>query len=120
MTSTGRTNPLLPVEDESRSHLPWTSDAKEALLAGIGEGSAMDDDYCELAHRLFSAATAMLEDAIDLAVAGQSPRLDPSKLADHGRRLKAAAHDITIVAGAAVIAANLSANHPPSRRSRPR
>ncbi len=28
----------------------------------------MDDDYRELAHRLFAAATAMLEDAIEAAV----------------------------------------------------
>ena len=120
MISKGRINSLLPVDAGSRSHMPWTSAAKEAYLADIGEVSAMGDDYCELAHRLFSGATAMLEDAIDVAVAGQSPRLDPSKLADHGRRLEAAAHDVTIIAGAAVIAANLSANHPPGRRSRPR
>ncbi len=32
----------------------------------------MDDDYRELAHRLLAAATAMLENAIEAAVAGQS------------------------------------------------
>ncbi len=35
----------------------------------------MDDDYRELANRLFATATAMLEDVIEVAVAGQSPRL---------------------------------------------
>ena len=76
----------------------------------------MDDDYRELAHRLFAAATAMLEDAIDVAVAGQSPRTPPSQLADHGRRLQAAVHDIAVIAEATKIAANLSANHPSNRR----
>ena len=37
----------------------------------------MDDDTRELANRLFAMATAMLEDVIEIAVAGQSPRLDP-------------------------------------------
>lgn len=40
----------------------------------------MDDDTRELANRLFAMATAMLEDVIEIAVAGQSPRLDPSQL----------------------------------------
>ena len=35
----------------------------------------MDDDYRELAHRLLAAATAMLENAIEAAVAGQSAKL---------------------------------------------
>ncbi len=66
----------------------------------------MDDDCRELANRLFATATAMLEDVIEVAVAGQSPRLTPSQLADHGRRLQSAAHEIAIIAEAAVIVAN--------------
>ncbi len=69
----------------------------------------MDDDYRELANRLFATATAMLEDAIDAAVAGQSQRLNPSQLANHGRRLQATARDIAVIAEAAVIVANLGA-----------
>lgn len=70
----------------------------------------MDDDDQELANRLFATATAMLEDVIAVAVAGQSPRLDPSQLADHGRRLKTVAHDIAAISEAAIIIANLGAD----------
>ncbi|MCI0740823.1 MAG: hypothetical protein L0Y72_17370 [Gemmataceae bacterium] len=94
-----------------RHSFVWTSAAKEAFLADIGEESAMDDEYRELAHRLFAAATAMLEDALDLAVAGQSPRQSPSRLAKHGCRLRAAAHDLAVIAEAATIAANRAVNH---------
>ena len=80
----------------------------------------MDNDYRELAHRLFAAATAMLEDAIGAAVAGQSRRLKPSQLADAGRRLQAAARDIAIIAEAAMIVANLSVSRRRNRRKRSR
>ena len=72
----------------------------------------MDDEYRELTRRLFAAATAMLENMIETAVAGQSPRQRPSRLAAHGRRLRAAAHDIAVIAEAATIAAKLGVNHP--------
>jgi hypothetical protein len=117
VTSTGRANPLLPVKVRTRSRIPWTSASKEAFLADIGEASAMADDYRDLANRLFATATAMLEDAIEVAVAGQSRRLDPSNLADHGRRLQAAAHDITIIAEAAAIVADWGIDSPPNRRN---
>ncbi len=78
----------------------------------------MDNDYRELAHRLFAAATAMLEDAIGAAVAGQSSRLNPSQLADNGRRLQAATHDIAIIAEAATIVAILGVNRRRNRRKR--
>ena len=70
----------------------------------------MDDDYRELANHLFATTTAMLEDATEVAVAGQSPRLDPAQLADHGRRLQATARDIAIIAEAVMIVANLVDN----------
>lgn len=70
----------------------------------------MNDDRCELANRLFAAATAMLEDAIEVTVAGQSSRLNPSQLADIGHRLQAAARDIAIIAEAAAIVANSGVN----------
>ena len=69
----------------------------------------MDDDHRELVRHLFATATAMLEDATEVAVAGQSLRLDPAQLADHGRRLQAAARNIANIAEAAVIVANLGA-----------
>ena len=68
----------------------------------------MDDDYRELANRLFATATAMLEDVIGVAVAGQSSRLNPSQLVDAGHRLQAVARNIAIIAEAAMIVANLS------------
>ena len=80
----------------------------------------MDDDYRELANRLFATATAMLEDVIEVAIAGQSPRLTPSQLADHGRRLQSAAHDIAIIAEAAVIVAIPGVNRRRNRRKRSR
>ncbi len=79
----------------------------------------MDDDYRELAHRLFAAATAMLEDAIGAAVAGQSRRLNPSQLAYAGRRLQAAARDIAVIAEAAMIVANSGIYQHPNRPKRP-
>jgi len=95
----------------------WTSTAKEASLAANGEASAMDDDYRDLANRLFATGTAMLEDAIEMAIAGQSQRLGPSELADFGRRLGAVAHDVIVIAEAAAIAADLDVNTPPARQN---
>ena len=80
----------------------------------------MDDDYRELANRLFATATAMLEDVIEVAVAGQSPRLTPSQLADNGRRLQTTARDIAIIAEASVIVANLGVDRRRNRRKRSR
>lgn len=70
----------------------------------------MDDDNRELANHLFATATAMLEDATEVAGAGQSPRLSASQLADHGRRLQAAARNIAVIAEAAMIVAKLGTN----------
>ncbi len=80
----------------------------------------MNDDDRELANRLFAAATAMLEDAIEVAAVGQSSRLTPSRLADHGRRLQAAARDIAVLAEAAVIVANRGADEPSNPRKQRR
>ena len=98
----------------------WTFAAKEASLADIGEGPVMDDVYRELANRLFATATAMLEDTIEVAVVGQSPRLTPSQLADNGRRLQAVAREIAVLAEAAVIVANLGADRRRNWRKRSR
>lgn len=61
----------------------------------------------------------MLEDAIAYADAGQSPRLTASQLAENGRRLQAAAHDIAVIAEAATIVAELGDDEPegPSKRA---
>ena len=78
----------------------------------------MDDDHRELANRLFGTATAMLEDAIEAAVAGQSPKLGSEQLADHARRLHAAAREIAVIAEAAMIVVNLGINQHRNRRKR--
>ncbi len=80
----------------------------------------MDDDCRELTNRLFATATALLEDVVEVAVAGQSSRLTPSQFADHGRRLQSAAHEIAIIAEAAVIVANPGADRRRNRRKRSR
>ncbi len=77
----------------------------------------MADDHRELANRLFATATAMLEDAIEVAVAGQSSKLGPRQLADRADRLHAAAQDVAVIAEAAMIVANPGINQ---RRNRPK
>ncbi len=79
----------------------------------------MDDDYRGLARRLFTAATAMLEDAIQLSTEGPAPRLTPEQLVDSARGLHAAARDIAAVTEAAMIVASLSINHHRNRRKPP-
>lgn len=66
----------------------------------------MDDDDRELVNRLFAAATAMLEDASEVAMAGQSPGHAPTRLIEHGQRLRSAAHNIATIAEAAAIIAD--------------
>ncbi len=78
----------------------------------------MDDDQRELANRLFAVATATLEDAIAVAVAGQSAKLGPRQLADRARQLHAAARDITVIAETAMIVANSGTNQHPNRPKR--
>ena len=80
----------------------------------------MDAEHRELANRLFATATAMLEDAIEPAVAGQAPRSSPAALAGHGRRLQAVLRDIAIPAEAAVIVAGLGRRPGRTRRKRRR
>ncbi len=95
----------------------WTFSEKEASLANIDKGPVMDDDHRELAHRLFATATAMLEDATEVAVAGQSPKLGPRQLADRADQLHATTREIAVIAEAAKIVANSGVNQ---RRNRPK
>ncbi len=62
----------------------------------------MDEDDRELVRRLMTKATAMLEDALETAVAGQSSRARAGALLDTARRLDAASRDITAIARAAM------------------
>ncbi len=78
----------------------------------------MDDEYRELSRRLFATATAMLEDAIEIAFAGQSPRPPPSEVVAHARALQASARDIAVIAEAAMIVADLDMNQHRNRPNR--
>jgi len=80
----------------------------------------MDEGHRELANRLFATATAMLEDAIEPAVAGQFSRSSPAALARHGRRLRAVLRDIAVLAEAAAIVAELGRRPGRTRRKRRR
>lgn len=69
----------------------------------------------ELANQLFASATALLEDALELAVAGQSPRLGRSQLADLSHRLASAARNIGVLADSAAIAAGHGSEGPQNK-----
>ncbi len=72
----------------------------------------MDDDYRDLTSQLFATATAMLEDAIEAAVAGQSSLIPPSQLTVHTRRLQGVTRDIATIAEAAAIIAKFGSKRP--------
>ena len=96
-----------------RPSINWTSHVKEASLADIGKGPGMDDTHQDLVNHLFAVATAMLEDAIEIAAAGQGARLTPSHLAVHGRQLGAALRDVAVIADAITIVSSLAQNGGP-------
>ncbi len=79
----------------------------------MGHGPDTEDGDRELVNRLFALATSMLEDTSVVAAAGQSPRLNPTQLADRARELQDAARDIAIIAKAAAIVSNRGENHDP-------
>ncbi len=80
----------------------------------------MNEDDKELVRRLMAKATAMLEDTVETAVAGQSDRFSAPGYARAARRLQAAARDIATIAEAAAIVANSSVERPRNRRERRR
>ena len=63
----------------------------------------MNDDDRELVNRLFTVATARLEDAMEHAVAGQSPKVSSSRLFAHAIRLQARVQEVATIAEAAMI-----------------
>ncbi|MEQ9190529.1 MAG: hypothetical protein RLQ25_08495 [Alphaproteobacteria bacterium] len=68
-------------------------------------GEAQDDTR-DLVNQLFATATAMLEDASDIAVAGQSSRQSLAELMELADQLNVEAEKIATIARAArVIAA---------------
>jgi hypothetical protein len=72
----------------------------------LRHGSGDHGPHRELANRLFATATAILEDAIEVAAAGQLARLSSAQLKEHGHWLQAAAEAVAVIAEAATIAAD--------------
>lgn len=68
----------------------------------------MDKNLHELARRLFTVATEILEDATQVGVAGQSSKLTERTCKTCARELLQVAHDIATLAESAAIAARLS------------
>lgn len=68
----------------------------------------MDKNLQELARRLFTVATAILEDATIVAAAGQSHKLTEKSCERYACELQQVGHDVAVVADAALVMARLS------------
>lgn len=64
----------------------------------------MDEDQRALIRRLFVLATEVVEAAHAQAIRGQSQKMGAGDYAACGRRLQAAAHDLQVIAEAAMVA----------------
>lgn len=72
----------------------------------------MDKDLQELARRLFTVVTVILEDATIVAVAGQSHKLTEKSCERYARELQQVGRDVATVAESAAIIARLSRQMP--------
>jgi hypothetical protein len=63
----------------------------------------MDREQRETANRLFTQATVGIEDALEAAVAGQSPRLTDARCRAAAARLQVMVSDIAALAAAALV-----------------
>ena len=70
-------------------------------------------DRKELANRLFATATAMLEDAVEIASTGQSGRRSLEELVHTARALSTHTRKITAIAEAAMVVAEGDPRNPP-------
>ncbi len=77
-------------------------------------GADMDKNLHELARRLFTVATAILEDATIVAAAGQSAKLTEKTCERYARELRLVGADVATIAEAAAVMARLSRQHYPS------
>ena len=87
----------------------------------MGKGMRKTEDDRELARRLFVIATAMLEDAIEIAAAGQASKRRAAELVELAERLQTAVRDIAAISeGIAIIASRRpkSGGCRPQERSR--
>jgi hypothetical protein len=78
---------------DSRARMNWTSRAKEASMPLRFWKSGMDEDLKELARRLFTVATAILEDATIAAAAGRSVKLTEKSCQTYARELQLVGHE---------------------------
>lgn len=62
-----------------------------------------DDDKRDLANHLFAEATAMLEDATEIAIAGQHPQLTATSCVARAHDLQKAARAISALAEAVLV-----------------
>lgn len=85
----------------------------------MAKGPRTIEDDREQTRHLFAIATAMLEDAIEVAVVGQSTKTTLTKLAAHARRLEHLARQITVLAQSIQIIA-ASRRMPPKHRRQSR
>jgi hypothetical protein len=67
----------------------------------------MGSHYRELAREIFVVATELLEDTHEVAVAGQSPKLNAPACKQLGHKLRKAAHDLAALANCAIVIAGL-------------
>lgn len=72
-----------------------------------GWDDAMDEERRELARHLYALMTEILEDATELAAAGQSPALDGDSCTRCGEALRRAADRLDALARAAVVIGEL-------------
>jgi hypothetical protein len=94
---------------------------KGSVHARILMRRGMDKDLQELARRLFTVATAILEDATIIAVAGQSHKLTEKSCEHYACELQRVGRDVTTLAESAALMARLSrqtARKPPKKSRR--
>ena len=71
----------------------------------------MSDQQRESVNQLFAEATALLEDAIETAVAGQSPDLDDDQMRVEAEQLRTYAQRLDAIATEALAMVKRGTNH---------
>lgn len=79
--------------------------ARKASVVAVRGEAAMNDQRKELVSRLFVIATELLEDAHEIAIGGQSPKLNARGCVQAVDRLRETAADLTTLANAAILIA---------------
>lgn len=77
-----------------------------------GKRRAMDESRIELINGIFAELTALLEDAHEIAIKGQSRRLTPLQILENSNLIGTAAKDISKLAKTIAIITKADINHP--------